>query len=999
MSLLNILTSWKGKRLNEDAFPDHDRYMKKQRPDPSPKSAVPNDDTETKESRCKLNRLIMSNIQNQSSVDLSNGVPRAQLTKNIFASGFIDYIMDNLREHGQNELQLWSLGAFLFSEPNIERKTHSISCHQQRRLKNWIRATVLEEMAAMPSAFNFALNTPPFRTGDRKADWERCFYFLSTGQVVQAAELAQQLGDDALMAMLVVHYQQDDTPLDIHEAAEQQIQYWQQEGVFDNFELDRKRMWYVLQGRLGYVDDLKMVVTEDLLWPQTILLYALYGDRYGHLPSALARYELLLSTSQQTANLHRLRTLKRTEKIPPTCLWYRLLLWWSITMAPDAFLSSTGARPDLEFAFPLRFRWLLLLHVPNMLTHPNKDTWFADWCNQLFQDGMDYMAIHAALYMPNPTFWIKDTLPNRLWDKEHYLIRQLHIPSPWILEAKAVHAHRRQAYDEEIGYYQELGNSQLHCHAILHRLAQFFTEGYEAGKVQTYLEMLSIHFLNDQHVQSIVASISRYQSLLASNNLDQDARLLELKTSLHDLSSACHSIDPSSLAVIATGIFQQASTMLDQTYFGQLLDTFSAEWKDNKTMAQVLTPYVAYATTIDNKKGFSTNPLDASMITLKTYGRLAFKITGYTLVSVTAATALIWQSYHWYIEYQSRSPASLNYKAKQLLHGAYFREEIARDYGMAAVYMEQVLRVALEEQKLEEDSMDIIGLRLRLAMDEWRAGNLFDAITQYTLAWKSLMEQATNEGSDQPLVSGLQLTTAKYLGDLYLRIGDKDKAEEFLAWALHAVTSMEEKAGTSNDDRILSVGVFCSLASLYARQRQFQLALPLFLEALKRIPDDVVEESKQKDDNTSTHPWLCQKAILQNQLAETLYGMGKKEEALGWAQASLASASDGLATYATDTQDCRECGAVAANNLGRLLELKKEFKEALDYYKQAQLYASTVYDSASQEKYDVNVSRLEQLVHSDRTATTADLVLQNTAPAQPEPSTKSSWASWFSKKM
>ncbi|KAI8066561.1 hypothetical protein BC940DRAFT_240195 [Gongronella butleri] len=386
---------------------------------------------------------------------------------------------------------------------------------------------------------------------------------------------------------------------------------------------------------------------------------------------------------------------------------------------------------------------------------------------------------------------------------------------------------------------------------------------------------------------------------------------------------------------------------------------------------------------------FSTNPLDASMTTLKSYGGLAFKITGYTLLSVTTASALIWQSYHWYIESLSPSPGSLNYKARLLLHGAYFREEIAQDYGMAAVYMEQAVKVALEEQKLDEDSMDVIKLRLRWAHDEWYAGNLFDAITQYTLAWKSLLQHTTmtTNGKD---AAQLQLTTAKHLGDLYLRIGDNEKAEEFLAWALHAVTDQDESSASSPE---LAVGVFCSLASLYALQQQYQLALPLFLQSLQRIPDD--------DHVDPAYPWLCQKAIVQNQLAETLFGMGKADEALGWAQASLASVSDGLAKY-NGAQDCRECGAVASNNLGRLLELKNEFDDALKYYKQAQLYAYTFYDSASQQQYDENVARLEQIVEGGgaNKATTPQMLTQGAhAPAtttQNAPSSSSSsWSSWF----
>jgi tetratricopeptide (TPR) repeat protein len=217
---------------------------------------------------------------------------------------------------------------------------------------------------------------------------------------------------------------------------------------------------------------------------------------------------------------------------------------------------------------------------------------------------------------------------------------------------------------------------------------------------------------------------------------------------------------------------------------------------------------------------------------------------------------------------------------------------------MAAVYLDEVLRVALEEQHLDESHPDIVGLRLRLAYDEWHAGNLFDAITQYTRAWVTM----TKNGDDNDTL----ITTAKQLGDLYTRVGDLEKAEEYLTWAFYAVT----KDDNDDVDTLRKINVLCSLASLYAVQRQFHLALPLFLQALQAIP-------KEDDDQQQ---WLCTKAILQNQLAETFYGMGKSDEAMGWAQAALDSSSDGMAKY-EDAKDCRECGGVVSNNLGKLLEV------------------------------------------------------------------------------
>ncbi|CAO3595037.1 unnamed protein product [Absidia cylindrospora] len=135
-----------------------------------------------------------------------------------------------------------------------------------------------------------------------------------------------------------------------------------------------------------------------------------------------------------------------------------------------------------------------------------------------------------------------------------------------------------------------------------------------------------------------------------------------------------------------------------------------------------------------------------------------------------------------------------------------------------------------------------------------------------------------------------------------------------------------------------------------------------------------------------------------NQLSETLYGMGKPKESMGWAQAALSSSSDGMAKY-NNAKDCRECGGVVSNNLGKLLEIKGEFDQALVYYKQAQMYASTMDDTSSQVQYDDNVIRLEKLTHKDEeNATLAqDLLASKKEDVSNNQSKEQQqgWPSWF----
>ncbi|KAF7728507.1 hypothetical protein EC973_006060 [Apophysomyces ossiformis] len=358
---------------------------------------------------------------------------------------------------------------------------------------------------------------------------------------------------------------------------------------------------------------------------------------------------------------------------------------------------------------------------------------------------------------------------------------------------------------------------------------------------------------------------------------------------------------------------------------------------------------------------FSTNPTMEAMRRVKGQFKYVAKVTGLTVLSITTLTALAWQSYHLYIEYCLEStPSELGYKARNLLHGAHIREKVSPDFDIAVLYLREVLRIALEEKHLDESSLTLIKLRLRLADDETRAGNLFDAIAEYTRAWK-LLSQAKMEGADTLLAQ-----TAKKIGDLYTRVADYEKAEEFLAWALHAMS--EQQQSDSVEFEQLKVTTTCSLGSLYAIQHNFKLALPLFLRALKAIPD--VESTEEL--SPSEVSWTCLKGIIQNQLSEVMYGMDRLDEALGWAQASLETSNYGIEKSSTKdksagariSKDCEECRNVASNNLGRLLEIKGEFDQALACFRQAALHASESGDRAGSARYTKNADRIEKLLQS-----------------------------------
>ncbi|KAI9491506.1 hypothetical protein BDB00DRAFT_766921 [Zychaea mexicana] len=351
-------------------------------------------------------------------------------------------------------------------------------------------------------------------------------------------------------------------------------------------------------------------------------------------------------------------------------------------------------------------------------------------------------------------------------------------------------------------------------------------------------------------------------------------------------------------------------------------------------------------TSLPPKPAMTSNPTLAAFQVVGKQVRVTMKYTALTAISLALATAITWQSYHLYIEhYCEPTPTELSYRARNLLHGAYVREHVSPDYAVAAKYVRQVLALALDDPALDESTSEIIHqLRLRLADNENRAGHVLEAITEYTRAYKF-----------RPSVF-----VAKKLGDLYLRIGDQQQAERFLTWAFKNVQDEQQQ-----EDQELRITTLCSLASLYATQRHYELALPLLLQALKSMPQD---------------DWVCHKGIIQNQLCEVMYGMGKTEEALGWAQASLESCSQ------KEDQDCRECGGVVSNNLGRLLEIKGDFDKALTHYKQAVSYATASNDSMGQEHYEMNVQRLnEQLSQKEHQGATTLSAVTSAIEPSPKP--------------
>ncbi|KAI9290098.1 hypothetical protein BC943DRAFT_355924 [Umbelopsis sp. AD052] len=394
---------------------------------------------------------------------------------------------------------------------------------------------------------------------------------------------------------------------------------------------------------------------------------------------------------------------------------------------------------------------------------------------------------------------------------------------------------------------------------------------------------------------------------------------------------------------------------------------------------------------------FTTNPYTKSVLEVSRQARQVGKAIGVFALGTTAIVVIGWQGYHIYIEhFLHPTPPELKHKARNLLHGAYVREEVQPQLSIATLYVQEALRIALEDQHMEEDSDIALALRRRLAEDFNRAGNLLDSITEYTRFWKLLIKRLVDKGeeNDAEKVSAL-IEVSKKIGDLYVRIGDYNEAEESLAWAVHTLKSSQADLTTVKDFQKLETLTTLSLANLYAVQRNFELALPLYLQSLK---------ASNRAAEQQPEAFVCLTAIIECQLSETLFGMGRKDEALGWAQTALESAKKGISEEnggaapadVEPVKDCQECAGVTLNNIGKMLEFRNQYDQALAHYNEAARYAIAAKDADGESMYRSNAERLGNIIQNP---VEDDVVVISNADVPPEVQAKQrSWKQWLTGK-
>ncbi|KAG2184373.1 hypothetical protein INT43_000282 [Umbelopsis isabellina] len=394
---------------------------------------------------------------------------------------------------------------------------------------------------------------------------------------------------------------------------------------------------------------------------------------------------------------------------------------------------------------------------------------------------------------------------------------------------------------------------------------------------------------------------------------------------------------------------------------------------------------------------FTTNPYTQSVLEASRQARQIGKAVGIFAASTAAVVLVGWQGYHIYIEhFLHPTPPELKHKARNLLHGAYVREEVSPRLDIATIYVQEALRIALEEQKMDEDCDVALALRRRLAEDANRAGNLLDSIAEYSRFWKLLVHRLVEKGGESDSNKVLELVdVSKRIGDLYVRIGDYTEAEESLAWAVHTLQSSKADLKSHQDYMKVETLTALSLANLYAVQRNFDMALPLYLQSLKAANN----ASQQNPEE-----YVCLSAIIQCQLSETLYGLGRRDEALGWAQASLETAKQGiveteggtLAEPKKSTKDCQECAGVTINNIGKMLELQNQYSQAISHYNEAVRFATAAHDADGVTKFRANMERLGKMVQSVEADDKLVEIPESDSQSQAQPEQpKKSWKQWL----
>ncbi|CAG8499409.1 15645_t:CDS:2 [Dentiscutata erythropus] len=308
------------------------------------------------------------------------------------------------------------------------------------------------------------------------------------------------------------------------------------------------------------------------------------------------------------------------------------------------------------------------------------------------------------------------------------------------------------------------------------------------------------------------------------------------------------------------------------------------------------------------------------------------------------------------------SSLKLSSEARNCLRGAYFREEMVADPQIAEVYLRRALEIAINKQNLDLDDPVVIDIWLRIAYNYVWMKKFEDA----SLVYRSILELLLQSKNSENFKKAIEVS--KKLAEVYINMKEFDNAEKCLCWSIEMLqldeqeydnkknwiiddnqsgkleipTSIFENSKITNEELVKFVDL---LAGLYAQQKKFELALPLYLGILKTL------QNQQKDQGQDK--WKCWEAITMGHLGEVLYGVGKQDEAMGWMQQGLTISKNN-----SGNRDCDECSGVIFNNLGLVYEKNENFEVAESLYNQAILHATKAQDFVGLEQFSLNLDRL-----------------------------------------
>ncbi|CAG8812740.1 34297_t:CDS:2, partial [Racocetra persica] len=295
---------------------------------------------------------------------------------------------------------------------------------------------------------------------------------------------------------------------------------------------------------------------------------------------------------------------------------------------------------------------------------------------------------------------------------------------------------------------------------------------------------------------------------------------------------------------------------------------------------------------------------------------------------------LAYRGFHLYIEYFLHpTPKKLSSEARNCLRGAYFREEMVTDSHVAEVYLQRALEIAINKQNLSLDDPVVIDIWLRIAYNYVWTKKFEDA----SLVYRSTLELLLQSKSPENFKKAIEVS--KKLAEVYINMKEFDNAEK----KLEISTSILENSKVISDELVKCIDL---LAGLYAQQKKFEFALPLYLGILKIL------QNKQREDQNQDR-WKCWEAITMGHLGEVLYGLGKHNEAMGWMQQGLTISKNN-----SGNRDCDECSGVIFNNLGLIYEKNEEFEIAKSLYSQAISYATKAQDFVGLDQFSLNLDRL-----------------------------------------